>query len=129
MPVDSAEDPRKSVGLQGEEIALRFLKDKGYKIVDKNVRTPVGEIDIIALDMDTISFIEVKTRTNSSFGPPQVSVDIKKQKKLSRLASLYLAKKGLSQKKARFDVVAVLLFPKQREKKIELIKDAFELKL
>ena len=117
---------RKSIGAIGEEMASNFLKKQGYKIVEKNFRTKLGEIDIVALDRGTIAFVEVKTRNNTNFGFPQEAVGLKKQKKISQVASIYLNQKNLNAEKARFDVVAILLSPDQTEK-IELIKDAFEL--
>ena len=110
----------------GEELASKFLKKQGYKIVEKNFRTSLGEIDIVALDRDTITFVEVKTRKSTAFGYPQEAVGLKKQKKISQVASIYLNQKKLNSEKARFDIVAILLSPDQTEK-IELIKDAFEL--
>jgi putative endonuclease len=116
----------RSTGTIGEEVASRFLKKHGYKIVKKNFSTPLGEIDIIALDKGIIVFVEVKTRKSRQFGSPQEAIDYRKQKKLSQVASLYLNQKNLNNEKARFDVVAILLSPGQGEK-IELIKNAFEL--
>lgn len=117
---------RKSIGAIGEELASNFLKKQGYKIVEKNFRTNLGEIDIVALDRGTITFVEVKTRNSTNFGFPQEAVGLKKQKKISQVASIYLNQKNLNSEKARFDVVAILLSPDQTEK-IQLIKDAFEL--
>ncbi len=117
---------KQSTGATGEELASTFLKKQGYKIVEKNFRTKLGEIDIIALDRGTVSFVEVKTRKSTTFGYPQEAVSLRKQKKISQVASIYLNQKNLNAEKARFDVVAILLSPDQTEK-IELIKDAFEL--
>lgn len=117
---------KQSTGAIGEELASKFLKKQGYKIVEKNFRTSLGEIDIIALDRGTITFVEVKTRKSTVFGSPQEAVGLKKQKKISQVASIYLNQKKLNAEKARFDIVAILLSSDQTEK-IELIKDAFEL--
>ena len=121
-------DSRQSTGAMGEELASKFLKKQGYKIVEKNFRTSLGEIDIIALDRGTITFVEVKTRKSTTFGYPQEAVSLKKQKKISQVATVYLNQKKLNSEKARFDIVAILLIPDQTEK-IELIKDAFELRM
>jgi len=107
------------IGKIGEEKAIVFLKNNGYKILDKNFRTRFGEIDIIAEEKNDIVFIEVKTRTNYSFGVPQLAVDIKKQKKITKAALHYIKIKNISNKNFRFDVVA------QINDKIELIKNAF----
>jgi len=85
----------------------------------------MGEVDIIAKEKDTLTFIEVKTRTSTEFGPPQLAVDTAKQRQLSKVALHYLKEKRLEEVKARFDVVSVILGTKGEE--IELIRDAFEL--
>jgi len=115
----------KELGKKGEETALRFLKKRGYRIIEKNYVCKMGEMDIIAKDKDTLAFIEVKTRTSTEFGPPQLAVNSSKQRQLSKVALNYLKEKQLEDVKARFDVVAILL--EQKREEIELIKDAFEL--
>ncbi len=116
---------KKELGKKGEEMALRFLKKNGYRILETNYLCKMGEADIVAKDRDTYAFIEVKTRRSTSFGSPQMAVDRKKQEQLSRVALFYLKEKRLEEAKARFDVVAILIGPKGEE--IELIKDAFDL--
>jgi putative endonuclease len=116
---------KKELGKKGEEKALRFLKKKGYRIIEKNYVCKLGEMDIIAKEKDTLVFVEVKTRTTTEFGPPQLAVNSSKQRQLSKVALNYLKEKQLEEVKARFDVVAILL--EQEKEKIELIKDAFEL--
>jgi putative endonuclease len=86
----------------------------------------MGEMDIVAREKDTLAFIEVKTRTSTTFGPPQLAVNLKKQMQLSKVALYFLKEKKLEDVKARFDVVAILLRSEGEE--IELIKDAFDLK-
>jgi putative endonuclease len=116
---------KKELGRKGEEVALRFLKKNGYRILERNYICKMGEMDIIAKEKDTLAFIEVKTRTSTEFGPPQLAVTPSKQRQLSKVALSYLNKKQLNDVKARFDVVAILLGQKGEE--IELIKDAFDL--
>ena len=116
----------KELGKKGEEVALRFLKKNGYKIIEKNYVCKMGEMDIIAREKDTLVFVEVKTRTSMAFGPPQLAVNSTKQMQLSKVALYFLKEKRLEEVKARFDVIAVLLRP--RGEQIELIKDAFDLK-
>jgi len=116
----------KELGRKGEEVALRFLKKNGYKIIEKNYVCKMGEMDIIAREKDTLVFVEVKTRTSMVFGPPQLAVNSTKQMQLSKVALYFLKEKRLEEVKARFDVIAVLLRPKGEQ--IELIKDAFDLK-
>jgi len=115
----------KELGKKGEEKALRFLKKRGYRIVEKNYVCKMGEMDIIAREKDTLVFIEVKTRSSTEFGPPQLAVNSAKQRQLSKVALNYLKEKHLEDVKARFDVVAILL--EQKREEIELIKDAFDL--
>ncbi len=95
------------LGKQGENIAARFLFRKGYKIIGRNVRTFVGEIDIVARKESFIVFIEVKTRKNESFGPPYLSVTEKKSKKLIQCALCYLEMKSIRDIPCRIDVVSV----------------------
>jgi len=117
---------KKELGKKGEELALRFLKKKGYRIIEKNYVCKMGEMDIIAKEKDILAFIEVKTRTSTTFGPPQLAVNPKKQSQMSKVALNFLKEKKLEDTKARFDVVAILLGLKGAE--IELIKDAFDLR-
>jgi len=116
---------RKELGRKGEEKALRFLKKRGYRIIERNYVCKMGEMDIIAKEKDTLVFIEVKTRTSTEFGPPQLAVNSAKQRQLSKVALNYLKEKQFEDVKARFDVVAILL--EQKREEIELIRDAFDL--
>lgn len=113
------------LGKSGEEAAVNLLKEKGYKIIARNYKSKLGEIDIVAKDRDTLCFIEVKTRQNDSFGIPLESVAFRKQRQISKAALLFLKEKNLFQKKARFDVVSII--NTQEKPRIELIKNAFDL--
>jgi len=117
---------KKTLGKKGEEIALKYLKKKGYKILATNYRCPLGEIDIIAKYKKVIAFIEVKTRRSSTFGLPQESVNQRKQYQLSKVSLYFLKRYRLTKTKARFDVVSVLI--DNDSEKVELIQDAFELR-
>jgi len=117
---------RKEIGKRGENVAAQYLRKQGYKIVERNFRCTLGEMDIIAFDGDSLCFIEVKTLSSKNYGPPEIAVDIKKQRKLSKVALSYLNRNHLHEMKARFDVVAVTLDP--GEERLQLIKDAFELR-
>ncbi|MFH1640740.1 MAG: YraN family protein [Candidatus Omnitrophota bacterium] len=114
-----------SLGKTGEEEALRFLKEQGYKIWKRNYKTKLGEIDIIAKDKDTVCFVEVKTRHSDKFGSPEESITQSKQKKIIRLALSFLKEMNLLDNKARFDVVSVAYA--QGKPIPKLIKNAFEL--
>jgi putative endonuclease len=112
-------------GEKGEAIAVRQLKKDGYKILETNYRTKLGEIDIVAKDQDTIVFVEVKARRSVHFGSPKWAVTAQKQRKISTVALYYLKTTNQSKAKARFDVVTVTL--NQDKPRIEIIKNAFEL--
>jgi putative endonuclease len=116
---------KKELGKKGEDLALRFLKKRGYRIIEQNYVCKMGEMDLIAKEKDTLVFIEVKTRTSMDFGPPQLAVTSWKQRQLSKVALHFLKEKKIEDVKARFDVVAILLTPGGEE--IELIRDAFDL--
>ena len=119
--------PRKNapLGQQGEELAVGFLKKNGYKILCRNFKTRLGEIDIVGLDQDTYCFIEVKTRNSLRFGLPQEAVSLFKQRQMAKAALLFLKGRGLLDAKARFDVVTVICSDKAPQ--LDLIKNAFEL--
>jgi putative endonuclease len=114
-----------TTGVQGEEIAARYLLSKKYEIVQRNYRCRYGEIDIIARKKNVLVFVEVKTRRNYAFGSPLEAVSLKKQRSISSVAQLYIQHEQLSGSAARFDVIAVLLNSSCPE--IEHIENAFEL--
>ena len=116
---------RMRTGKKGEDIACSYLKSRGYRIVERNYKCPLGEIDIVARDGDAIVFVEVKSRKSEEFGDPQLAVGQKKQKKVSRISLTYLKDKNLYPCNARFDVVAIKMLPDGST--IELIQNAFEL--
>lgn len=120
------EDGRKEIGKRGEDAAAHFIRKRGYRIVERNFTCTLGEMDIIALDGKTLCFIEVKTLSGKAYGPPEIAVTARKQRQLSKVALTYLSQNNLHDTKARFDVVAVTLSPDHE--KVELIKDAFELR-
>lgn len=112
-------------GSIGEKIAVKYVKKRGYKIIKRNFKLRCGEIDIIAQDGECISFIEVKARTSNSFAEPYESVNYTKQKKVYRLAQIWLSINGYYNATCRFDIVSILLSKNYRVKEIKLIKDAF----
>ena len=118
-------DARQVFGRRGEEVAERFLKQKGYKLVTRNYRCAAGEVDLIVLDRRVIVFVEVKTRSGDRFGSPFEAVELRKQRKMIRAAQFFLAQKGLHQRDARFDVVGIS-WPSGNPI-IEHIENAFEL--
>jgi putative endonuclease len=116
---------KQKTGEKGEAIAERHLKKKGYKILERNYRTKLGEIDIIAKDKKTIVFVEVKTRRSWQFGNPKGAVTPAKQRKISMVALQYLKTIDRHNTRARFDVVAVTAT--RDTPQIEIIRNAFEL--
>ena len=113
------------LGKEGERVAERYLQKKGYKLVERNYRCTVGELDLIVLDRRVLVFVEVKTRTGYAFGSPLEAVEFRKQRKMIQAAQFYLAEKRLQQRDARFDVVGVSWAG--REPLVEHIENAFEL--
>jgi len=111
------------LGTKGEDLAVEFLKRKGYRIISRNFRTPFGEIDIIAEDKRTIVFVEVKTRADSTFGRPFEAVDYRKRERLRKVALFYLKHSG-KDSPSRFDVLSIELDGGRN--RVEHIIDAFE---
>jgi putative endonuclease len=81
---------RQSLGHLGESLAAAFLEKKGYTILERNWRTPYGEIDLITLLNDVIAFVEVKTRASSSLGPPEISITPRKEEHMRCAAEYYI---------------------------------------
>lgn len=111
-------------GADSESMAVTFLKENGYKIIERNYRTKIGEIDIIAKDGDTIVFIEVKARKTRAYNPKE-AVTSSKKRKISMVALYYLKSTRQINKRARFDAVAIDSAKKSGA--VEIIKNAFEL--
>ena len=108
-------------GSRYEQLAARYLEQKGMDVLELNYRCRTGEIDIIARDGGYLVFVEVKYRRNDKMGDPKEAVDRKKQKKISMTASYYLMREcGRMDIPCRFDVAAVL------GEQIEVVKNAFE---
>jgi putative endonuclease len=118
-------DTRRVTGTRGEDEAARFLTRSGYAIVDKNVRTRAGEIDLVAREGNTLVFVEVKTRRDMEGDPPQAAVNTRKQNRLGRLALGYLKSKRLRQTPCRFDVISVIFNDEGAVKAIRHIPNAF----
>ena len=95
------------MGRAGEKRAADFLKKKGYKILETNYKTHIGEIDLIVQDGDTTVFVEVKTRINDEYGAPSQAVNIKKQEKYYKVATEYLVRAKKMDSPCRFDVVEI----------------------
>lgn len=115
-----------NLGKSGEDAAAGYLEENGYKILARNYKTKLGEIDIIACDKDTFAFIEVKARRSDIRGLPFEAVSGVKQRQIAKSAIVFLKENKFLGKKARFDVVSVL-YAAGTGPKIDLVKDAFEL--
>jgi putative endonuclease len=113
------------LGRKGEDLALDFLVKSGYKIISRNYKTKLGEIDIIAKENNAICFIEVKTRSSKRFGLGCDTVSSRKQRQSAKAALIFLKENNLLDKSARFDVVSIDASSNTPE--INLIKNAFEL--
>jgi putative endonuclease len=122
MTVDRS---KQILGQEGERVAEGYLKKKGFKVVERNYRCRLGEVDLIALDKRVVVFVEVKTRTGDGFGSPLEAVESHKQRKMMRAAQYFIMEKKLHERDARFDVVGVS-WP-GREPVVEHIENAFEL--
>lgn len=120
-----------ALGIAGEEMAAQFISAGGLRLVMANFKAPIGrnsrgaivtgEIDLIALDGDTLCFIEVKTRRSGDFGGPLTAVDLRKQRQITRTARVYRRIFRLGAIKQRFDVVTVII-ENGREPVIEHVK-------
>lgn len=119
-------DPRRAVGKHGEEAAAKFLGKRGLTVLDRNVRSRFGEIDLVARDGPTLVFVEVKTRREGEGDSPEAAVTGEKQRRLGRLAQHYLKWKRLGEVPCRFDVVAVTLDDADRVKSVRHLPGAFE---
>jgi putative endonuclease len=109
-------------GKNGEEIVRDYLINKGYIIIESNYRNKIGEIDIIAKDKDVLVFIEVKTRTNTTYGYAFEAVDIRKQRKIINTSMVYIKYKKYRNTQLRYDIIEVYL---HKEIKINHLENAF----
>jgi putative endonuclease len=119
-------EQRQALGKWGEEQAVQYLRNQGLKILERNFRTPVGEIDIVAQSRKELLFVEVKTRRGDRFGLPQEAVGVRKQRQIIRTAQWYLQQKGGGKLQPRFDVVAILC-QSDKAVKIQHLPNAFGL--
>ncbi|MBI5560546.1 MAG: YraN family protein [Deltaproteobacteria bacterium] len=117
---------RRDIGMAGEEEAVGVLKKKGFKVMERNLRNRFGEIDIIAKDGGTVVFVEVKTRTNLSFGLPKDSLDARKKRHMVAASLDYLSRNpALRECPVRFDCVGIE-FSEGGGFSVEHIENAFE---
>lgn len=113
-------------GLAGETLAAEILEGAGYRILARNYRTKMGEIDIIAREGEVLVFVEVKSRSAGGlYGNPKYAVNRAKQRRISKAALHYLKETGRLGCRARFDVVSIL--SGETGVRWEIVRNAFEL--
>ena len=122
-----------SLGKLGEAYAAAYLTQLGFRLVAANFTLPVGrnlrgsvvnaEIDLVAYDNDVLCFIEVKTRSSDWFAPPEVNVDLRKRRQITRAARVYRQTLGIEDEPHRYDVVTVVLSSNDSTPQIELLRN------
>lgn len=112
------------IGREGEDIAVDYLTKKNFRIIERNYRCRMGEVDIIGIFFRELVFIEVKTRSNISFGYPYEAVDSRKILKIRRVAQNFISERKLYNMDVRFDIISIIL-NKDDFPKIEHIEYAF----
>ncbi len=124
--MNNKKENKKSFGSEGEEIAAKYLSEKGFEIIERNYFVGHGEIDIIAIEPKEkyLVFVEVKTRFSLEFGDPAYAINKKKISQLKKVAELYLAEKNIYEQNCRFDVITILLDDPGKPK-IEHYENAF----
>jgi putative endonuclease len=100
------------------------LRDRGYRIIERNVRLRRGELDVVAEESGDLVFVEVKSRRSMSYGTPAEGVGPRKQHALARLAAGYVTRRGLGERACRFDVVEVWV-DRSGALSVDVLKDAF----
>lgn len=100
---------QRKIGDKGEQIAADYLKDRGYQLLDNNYITRYGELDLVLLEFGTIVFVEVKTRTSTTFGLPEASVTPAKLERIQNAGLLWLQAHPEASEDWRVDVVAILI--------------------
>ena len=131
-PDPSPNIARRLLGARGEEFAAGYIEENGYRIVLSNFIVPVGrnsrgaqvtgEIDLIALDGETLCFVEVKTRRSGEIASPTANVDLRKQRQIIRTARVYRRIFNVWDRQHRYDVVSIVM-PTDSDPQIELLKD------
>jgi putative endonuclease len=111
------------LGRRGERAAEKYLRRNGYRIVARNFRVAGAEIDLVAMDGETLVFVEVKTRRSRIAGAPEEAVDERKQTRMRRAAEVFARRYRADEVEMRFDIAAVDASGKRLE--IELLRNAF----
>lgn len=117
---------RKELAVTGEKAAEEYLRKKKYRILARNYRCPLGEIDLVAEQEKVIVFVEVKTRSSRAFGEPEEAVTRAKQKKLGQLAEYYLKGQNFDDRDVRFDVISIIVNSQDKSLEFSHFQNAFE---
>jgi len=113
----------KNLGEYGEDVAVSYLKKRGYKIIKRNFRCVLGEIDIIAKKDSYLVFVEVKTRKQGAEIMPEDSINYEKERRLKKIAEFYINNYCWEDIECRFDVLSIIIG--KDEEVINIIEDAF----
>jgi putative endonuclease len=117
---------RKQLGVLGEDMALVYLQQQQYRIIERNWRCRTGEIDLIVQDGDLLVFVEVRTRSGThNFGTPQESINARKQQQVAETAQFYALRHHIEHVQYRFDVVAIITSKEGIQLSLEHIPNAF----
>src|SRR6516164_6961378 len=115
---------RNPIGKKGEDFATEYLKEKGYKILERNYRKQYAEIDIIAISPDKILvFVEVKTRTSQTFGTPMEAITPWKLRPVTKLAEYYQSSHPHVPQAMRIDAIAIVLNQQNQTVNIEHLEN------
>lgn len=117
---------RKQLGNRGEIAAAEFLERSGYRILNRQFRNRFGELDLIALDGQTIVFVEVKTRKHTNAGHPTESISLAKRTHMTRAALAFLKSRRWLTRSSRFDVISIIWTDSEKPPQIDHYKNAFE---
>lgn len=116
---------RQRLGRRSEQLAAQVLRSRGYRLEATNVRYPVGEIDVVAWDQDTLCFIEVRSTSSGAWGGPLASLTARKRRRMIRAARWHLHRRSPLPPFTRFDVVAIE-WHDHGDPTVELIQGACE---
>lgn len=115
-------------GEAGEKLAEKFIRSRGFVILDRNVRTPFGEIDLVAEDNGVLVFLEVKTRVSERRGPPLASITALKRRHIIRNAVYYLRYRACAQRACRIDAIGIILARHGKMMVLKHVRNAIQLR-
>ena len=117
---------RIALGRKGESTAISFLEKQGHTILERNYRTPYGEIDIISKSAESIIFVEVKTRASGTLGPPEISITRRKAEHMRSAAEYYIQQHPELNNDWRVDVIAIEMLTGDRPPRIEHFENVIQ---